>query len=245
MSRHRSGPYATIFSMKPRGVTASGTAARFDDYAQAYDDLHQASVSASGESTRYFAEYKLQCLERLGVAKDQPLLDFGCGIGNLLEVLEGRFTEVHGFDPSERSLEVARKRAPSAQLHEQLDSVPAQYFQTAVLSGVLHHVPPAERLDVMRSVIGKLRSGGRVIVFEHNPFNPLTRRAVAACEFDDDAILLWPWALKRLLAAGGLSRAELEFIVFFPKSLAFLRPLEPKLHWLLLGAQQLAYATKA
>ncbi len=217
----------------------------FDQYAADYDRLHQASVAASGESTRYFADYKLERLRQLGVTRDQPLLDFGCGIGNLLEVLEGQFDEVHGFDPSQLSLGVARGRAPTSHLHHELDKVPDGHFQTVVMSGVLHHVPPAERLSVMRSARAKLRSGGRVVVFEHNPFNPLTRRAVAACEFDDDAILLWPRSLKGLLRDAGLSRVKLEYIVFFPRALAFLRPLEPRLSWLLLGAQQLAYATKA
>jgi SAM-dependent methyltransferase len=219
--------------------------AQFDAHATNYDALHQASVSASGEPTRYFAEYKLGCLERLGVGPRQPILDFGCGIGNLLEVLEGRFSEIHGYDPSQRSLEVAAKRAPSVKLHHDLANVPNDYFQVAVLSGVLHHIPPAERLEVMRSVVKKLRPGGRVIVFEHNPWNPLTRRAVAACEFDDDAILLWPWSLKSLLAEAGLAHPVLEYIVFFPRLLAKLRWLEPRLSWLMLGAQQLAYASKA
>ena len=76
-----------------------------------------------------------------------------------------------------------------------------------------------------------------MVVFEHNPLNPLTRRAVATCAFDDDAILLWPWEAKRLVASGGFSHTRLEYIVFFPRALAPLRPLEPKLAWLWLGAQ--------
>ena len=63
----------------------------FDRYAADYHRLHQANVAASGEATRYFADYKLERLRRLGVARHQPLLDFGCGIGNLLEVLESQF----------------------------------------------------------------------------------------------------------------------------------------------------------
>lgn len=222
-----------------------GANAGFDAYANNYDALHQANIAVTGEPTRYFAEYKLGCLARLGVGSAQPLLDFGCGIGNLLEVLEGKFSDVHGYDPSQASLEHAAKRAPSAKLHHDLASVPDNYFQVAVLSGVLHHVPPSERRQVMQSVVQKLRPGGRVIVFEHNPINPLTRRAVATCEFDDDAILLWPWSLRALLADAGLARPAVEYIVFFPKALAPLRWLEPKLSWLVLGAQQMAHATKA
>jgi 2-polyprenyl-3-methyl-5-hydroxy-6-metoxy-1,4-benzoquinol methylase len=230
--------------MRPAQGPGADGGVKFDRYAREYDDLHRASIAASGESTRYFAEYKLACLERLGVGARDAVLDYGCGIGNLLEVLEGQVQTLHGFDPSEESVATARQRAPSATLHTDVTKVPEQHFDVAVLSGVLHHIVPAERAAVMSRVASKLKPGGRVVVFEHNPFNPLTRRAVAACEFDDDAILLWPWSLKGLLRESGFQGVALEYIVFFPRPLAFLRPLEPRLSWLLLGAQQMAYATK-
>src|SRR5882757_9681316 len=66
----------------------------------------------SGESPTYFAEYKLKCLERLGAK--EPVLDFGCGIGNLTEQLVKTYQRVHGYDPSSESLELAKPRAPSA-----------------------------------------------------------------------------------------------------------------------------------
>jgi hypothetical protein len=128
---------------------------------------------------------------------------------------------------------------PSATFHPELAAVPAAHFTSAVVSGVLHHVPRAERSGVLERLREKLRPGGRVFVFEHNPLNPLTQRAVRTCPFDDDADLLWPWQAKRLLGAAGFSDVALEYIVFFPRPLALLRPLEPRLGWLPLGAQML------
>jgi SAM-dependent methyltransferase len=113
-----------------------------------------------------------------------------------------------------------------------------------VLSGVLHHVPRAERLGVLAQVRAKLRPGGRLFVFEHNPLNPVTRRTVATCPFDDDADLLWPWQAKRLLSDAAFRQVRLDYIVFFPRPLAALRPLEPRLGWLPLGAQQLVVGTR-
>jgi 2-polyprenyl-3-methyl-5-hydroxy-6-metoxy-1,4-benzoquinol methylase len=216
--------------------------ASFDRHAKAYDELHAASIKASGESTTYFAEYKLECLRRLGA--EEPILDFGCGIGNLTEQLVKSYGAVHGYDPSRESLEVAKPRAPGATLHHSLADVPSGTFRTAVLAGVLHHVEPKARVALLADVRDKLAPGGRVVVFEHNPFNPLTRRAVAACEFDDDAILLWPWQLRRNLADAGFAGVDLRYIVFFPKLLAALRPLEPKLGWLFMGAQTMCSAAK-
>jgi 2-polyprenyl-3-methyl-5-hydroxy-6-metoxy-1,4-benzoquinol methylase len=220
----------------------SPTPASFDQHAETYDDLHAASIKASGESTTYFAEYKLRCLERLGAKA--PVLDFGCGIGNLTEQLVKTFREVHGYDPSSESLRVARPRALAATFHDELHNVPDGSFETAVLAGVLHHIAPSERTTVLGNVKNKLRPGGKVVLFEHNPWNPLTRRAVATCAFDDDAILLWPWQQRRVLVDAGFAGVDLRYIVFFPKFLAALRPLEPKLSRLFMGAQTMCTATK-
>jgi 2-polyprenyl-3-methyl-5-hydroxy-6-metoxy-1,4-benzoquinol methylase len=216
----------------------------FDDYAAEYEAMHAASVAVSGESTTYFADHKVACLLRLGVRSSDPILDYGCGIGNLTERLFPTFSEVQGFDPSEKSLEIAQRRAPRATLHRDLADVPNEHFVCAVLSGVLHHVPVAERLELMQTVGKKLAPGGRVFIFEHNPLNPLTRSAVAACPFDHDAILLWPWEVRRLAIAAGFSPVRLEYVIFFPRALSFLRRFEPRLKWLGLGAQTLTIATK-
>lgn len=218
---------------------------KFDEYAQSYDGLHKQSISASGEPTEYFAEYKLGCLRRLGVGRESAVLDFGCGIGNLTEQLVREIDVVHGFDPSDRSLETCQRRAPSAVLHTSEDAIPDAGFDFAVLSGVLHHVAKQERVDLLRRVAGKLRPGGRVVIFEHNPLNPLTLKAVNDCPFDDDAVLLWPWEVKELVKYAGYGDVRLDYIVFFPRALSPLRPLEPRLRHVLLGAQTMTIATRS
>jgi len=220
------------------------TAAKFDDYARSYDALHNQNLSASGEPLEYFSAYKRACLERLGAPTGEPLLDYGCGIGNVTRALADGFRNVHGYDPSAESLKVARERMPGVTFHESLDGVPSAHFASAVLSGVLHHVPRPERVPVLGTVLNKLRPGGRLFVFEHNPLNPVTRRTVATCPFDDDADLLWPWQAKKLLQDAGFRDVRLDYIVFFPRPLAVLRPLEPRLGWLPLGAQLLLVGTR-
>jgi SAM-dependent methyltransferase len=219
-------------------------AAKFDAYADDYTRLHANNVAVSGEEPDYFAYYKVDCLARKGVQPSDRILDYGCGIGNVTSKLAERFQNLAGYEPSVASAEKAQERVPGAAIHHDLDALPDAAFDVAMLSCVLHHVQPPERPAMLERLRSKLRPGGRLFVFEHNPFNPVTRYAVSTCEFDDDAVLLWPWQAKRLLQDTGFERVELDYIVFFPKPLAFLRGLEPKLRWLPAGAQQLIVATK-
>jgi len=220
-------------------------ATKFDAYADNYTQLHANNVAVSGEEPDYFAGYKVDCLERKGVRRTDHILDFGCGVGNVTAKLAERFPHLAGYEPSPASAEKAQARVPSAAIHHEIAALPDAAFDVAMLSCVLHHVQPPERPALLEQLRSKLRPGGRVFVFEHNPFNPVTRYAVATCEFDDDAVLLWPSETKRLLRDNGFGSVELDYIVFFPKPLAFLRRVEPKLAWLPAGAQQLVVGTKA
>jgi SAM-dependent methyltransferase len=123
--------------------------------------------------------------------------------------------------------------------------LPDGHFQAAVLSGVLHHVPLGERLDLLSTVKRKLAPGGQLVVFEHNPLNPLTRKAVSTCPFDTDAVLIWPQALRKLIAQAGFGEVRLRYIVFFPRVLRALRPLEPYLGRCFAGAQTLTTGINA
>jgi SAM-dependent methyltransferase len=218
--------------------------AKFDAYAEDYERLWRANIRSSGEAPEYFAAYKLACLSRIGLEREGPCLDYGCGIGTLTKLLCQEFPDVAGFDPSHRSLLVAKQRAPRARFYEEASAIPEAHFASAVLAGVLHHVPPSERQALLVSVCSKLRVGGKVVVFEHNPYNPLTLHAVKTCPFDDDAILLPRAEIARWITSTGFVLERSEYIVFFPRPLRILRPLEPHLWWLALGAQTMTVARK-
>jgi len=217
---------------------------KFDRVAHEYSQLHAQNISASGEPVEYFAQYKIDCLRRLGVPSGARVLDYGCGIGNLTSLLVGNFATVTGFDPSAGSLDLARQRLPETLFVDDPALLHDASFDVAVLSGVLHHVPVAERQALLVDVLRKLRPGGRVFVFEHNPYNPLTRRAVDTCPFDDDAILLPPREVRALLRGAGFASVAQDFIVFFPRALKLLRPLEPALSSFPLGAQTMTVAAR-
>ena len=63
------------------------------------------------------------------------------------------------------------------------------------------------------------RPGGLIVLFEHNPWNPLTRRAVRGCEFDRDAELLSRREASRLLSEAGVEDRRGRYILFFTAEL--------------------------
>jgi SAM-dependent methyltransferase len=202
-------------------------------------------LGITGEGPEYFAVYKRRVLERLKLNNAEPCIDYGCGVGSVTAELVHLYPEVLGYDPSTRSIEVARRRAPSARFSTETSDLPLDYFGTAILSGVLHHVTASERAVALAIVRRTLRPGGKLVLFEHNPLNPLTRRAVATCPFDEEAELLKLSEVCALLVDAGFEVERSDYIVFFPRFLSALRGLEPHLGWCRLGAQTLTVASKS
>lgn len=148
--------------------------AKFDAYAESYETLHARSVAASGESPDYFAAYKRDCLLRAGIPRDQPILDYGCGTGNLTALLADGFADVRGFDISPKSLSIAANRCPGARFCSSREALPKSTFAAVVLSCVLHHVAPCERGELLAFLRSRLVNGGRLVVFEHNGLAPVS-----------------------------------------------------------------------
>ena len=82
------------------------------------------------------------------------------------------------------------------------------------------------------------------MIYEHNPFNPLTRHAVNTCPFDENAVLLTRAQVRKLFLKGGMEVVMQEYRDFFPAFLKFLRPLEKLLTWLPLGGQHFVVGKK-
>lgn len=212
----------------------------FDLFAKSYRELVDKSVRVSGESAEYFAAYKARYVaSTFESTKIKTVLDYGCGIGTLAEQLRSHIpaARIDGFDPSEDSV----GRIPPSLLKQgsytsNLDSLENGY-DLIVISNVLHHVEPVRRPSVVAQAFSKLAPGGRLVIFEHNPINPLTRWAVSQCPFDSDAILLRNSEVRSLLEKSELQKLRRDFIVFFPHWLAAFRPIERHLSWLPLGAQ--------
>ena len=72
------------------------------------------------------------------------------------------------------------------------------------------------------------------------PFNPLTRLAVARCEFDRDAVLLRAGRMQALMVDAGLHDAESHYFLMLPSASPLARHVEHGFRRLPLGAQYIA-----
>jgi ubiquinone/menaquinone biosynthesis C-methylase UbiE len=214
----------------------------FDQYAERYDATVQAAIGASGESVAFFAELKARLARE--VAPDaRRILDVGCGIGNVTRALARAFPAaiVTGSDPSPESIAIARSHpAPAVDFARSEANVlpfPDASFDLVIAACVFHHIAPADRVASALEIRRVLRPGGRFVLFEHNPLNPLTRRVVRNVPFDEGVVLLPMTAGRRLMRDAGLRVSRQRFYFFFPRLLRALRRLEPALGWLPAGAQ--------
>ena len=223
--------------------------ADFNPHAESYDDAHRQNIQMGGEEPDYYASYKAKMMQGIlgESARDLRVLDFGCAIGNLTEKLVSTFpgSEIWGYDPADKCVEIASKRVNGATFTTSLDSLGEGSLDAIVMANVLHHIPPHERSNVVTRAAALLRPQGAMFVFEHNPYNPLTQYVVKTCPFDEGVVLLPPREVRKLLAHAELVELEQHYIVFFPKRLARLRPLERRLSWLPAGAQTCTWAKRA
>lgn len=227
--------------------------ATFDPYAQNYRDILKKELRMFGEDPEYFAELKVRTLKRYldsnGIfQRNENLLkiaEVGCGTGgltNFWSLLE-RPTQNFGLDLSLESIKQARQtKSENSQIffvNGDACHLPFQNkkFQIICFAGVLHHIPREKHSQLFRECYRALEAGGLVAIFEHNPYNPLTRWVVGHIAFDRDAHLISRPTMIQSLFHAGFQIGTKQYTTFFPHFLSFLRGLEPKLSQCPLGAQ--------
>jgi SAM-dependent methyltransferase len=212
----------------------------FDPYAGQYDHVLSAAIPDGLNENGYFAEYKIALMAaRMKGKKANKILDFGCGTGRSLHFLERYFpdAELWGHDVSPASLEIAAQRAPRAKLISDRNAIPVEYFDAIIAANVFHHIHPDQRLQALVQCRSFLAGRGQMFLFEHNPFNPVTRRIFERCPFDAGAEMLSLKLTLDLAKAASFNSEQHGYTLFFPRPFAFLRGLEPWLEHLPLGAQ--------
>jgi len=212
---------------------------------KAIDDAAGVSL---GELASEHARLVLDVIARgLGNPKNLRVLDVGCGIGRTDCVLERGVGELYGVDVSRQSLDAARGNAPATRfVHYDGKCLPFAdaSFDAAFAISVVHHVPPALRSRFMAEMLRTIRPRGVVIIIEHNPLNPVTRRIVSRCAFDADAVLLGSREMARLFTDCGAPAVGCRYFGLWPFRNEFIEQAERAFAWLPIGAQYCTWGIK-
>jgi len=227
----------------------------FDKFAEEYSSLHRVNITASGEAPEYFAEYKIRDLKRL-VAGGIPsidtgrFLDFGGGVGTSVPFFRKHFpsASLTCVDVSIKCLGIGVTQFGYPTSFVAFDGshlpFPDLTFDCAFAACVFHHVPTELHGRLFAEIWRVLKPSGKIMIYEHNPLNPLTVHAVNTCLFDENAVLIKAGMLRRGLECAGFRQAQIRYRVFFPRWLRWLRWMEDKLGWLPVGAQYFVAATR-
>ncbi|WP_395747339.1 class I SAM-dependent methyltransferase [Prosthecobacter sp.] len=232
-------------------MNKNAAAPEFDQYASNYEEYLQHGLSLTGEGWDYFAAGRVSWLrsqlDRRGLSP-ASCLDFGCGTGASCGYLHRALglRSYLGFDPSSASIAQAVQATSwqGASFTHAADGIAPESMDLAFCNGVFHHIPPAQRMDALRLIWRSLKPGGVFAFWENNRWNPVVHYLMSKVPFDQDARMLFPSQARRLLRAGGFKVLSTDYLFIFPRSLSFLRPLEPALCKLPLGGQYLVLSRK-
>ena len=177
----------------------------FDRFADAYEREVEAATRFAGLPTEFFLEVKVaHLLNRLRQQFEDfrrlRVLDVGCGVGLTDQLLKAHLPHLVGVDISGKSLDVARVRNPQIAYHHSADNnLPFVNgsFDVVFAICVWHHVPPNQWTAFLSELFRVLVPKGLLFVYEHNPWNPLTRLVVSRCSFDEDAVLVSAYQAAR------------------------------------------------
>lgn len=224
----------------------------FDQYAKDYRQLHNENLKFTGFDSLHFVDVKMKWLATQETNKPMRWLDLGCGDGYTAEYMFRYFPQwqIEAIEVSQESIDVAKlKHAPNTNF-QWFDGKHVPFednsFDAIFIACIFHHVPLNEHGSLMAEAMRVLKKGGRLYLFEHNPYNPGTQYLVKTCAFDGNAHLLTASHFARIFKRTGLAHNFTKYIVFLPgwKWLRALHPLEKFFSWLPLGGQYFIKATK-
>ena len=130
-------------------------------------------------------------------------LEYGCGVGRLMEPLSKRFREVHGVDISDEMVRIGRERAgarPDLAFHVLENGrlpLPSSSFDLVYSMHVFQHMPKRAFAGILPEIARVLRPGGTFLFHLMAP-NSFRRRAQAILGVDQ---LSLRHAIERLSGA--------------------------------------------
>ncbi len=210
----------------------------FDDYSDGYDGFLKRSLGVFGRDLDFFVRRKVEIVKSQINNEPSRILEYGCGTGRNLASLTKAFpsADIVGYDVSKASVAAAKEKHPDLEFcFDRKDLSSYKPFDLIFVAGVIHHVNPDQYDEVFHDLYSLLTLDGNLFIFEHNPFNPVTRRIVSNCEFDVDAILISQNSLRSMAVQHNLKAVDSGYFLFLPW--AFFSRVESVLSRIALGGQ--------
>ncbi len=184
-------------------VAAQPAAAAFPDYF-AFEAQMRGSTGSVRERQRIYVD---------DLREAAPVLDVGCGRGELLGLLRDAGIEARGVDADADMAAYARGEGLEV---EQADALAhLEQLPDATLGGifagqVVEHLPPAALFRLLELAARKLRPGGLLVAETINPLSPLALRSYFADLTHAQPLV--PETLELLAKQAGFRTIETRFL---------------------------------
>ena len=187
----------------PVTVAAQPSAATVPDYF-AFESRMRGSVEAVRERQRPYVD---------DLRAHGPVLDIGCGRGELVRLLREAGVEALGIDADADMVAFARGEGldvEQADAVAYLDGLPDASLGAVFMAQVVEHLPPATLVRVLELAASKLRPGGLLIAETINPLSPLALRHYFADLTHAQPLV--PETLELLARQAGFTETETRFL---------------------------------
>ncbi len=196
--RDRSGGPAPVTT-----VAAQPQAAALPDYFAFESRMRGSTESVRERQRRYVDAFRGQ----------GPVLDIGCGRGELVGLLVAAGVEVRGIDPDADMVAYARgEKLPVEQADgvSYLEGIESGSLGGIFMGQVVEHLPPATLVRLLELAAAKLGPGGLLVAETINPLSPIALRNYFADLTHAQPLV--PETLELLARQSGFSETEIQFL---------------------------------
>ena len=187
----------------PATVATQPAAASVPDYF-AYESRMRGSVDSIRERQRLYVD----------ILRDAaPVLDVGCGRGELLGLLREAGVEARGIDADSDMVAYARGDGldvEQADLVEYLQRVGDDSLGAIFMGQVVEHLPAPTLVQTFQLAVAKLRPGGVLVAETINPLSPIALRNYFADLTHAQPLV--PETLELLARQSGFAETEIRFL---------------------------------
>lgn len=202
----------------------------FDSNASQYKETMGSLVAPFGTSHTTLVSKKVAICKQLcseNNMKIKRILDFGSGLGIALPFFQEYFPEakIIATDISNEALaksqEILGTQIDFRIITDTKIPVQSKSFDLVFASGVFHHISKKHRTYWLGEIKRVPRTGGLAVLFENNPYHPVTRWMVSRCPWDKDVDLLSMSETEDLFGRLGFCPIRSQYHLIFPPALPY------------------------